>query len=124
LNHLRTLQGAALELATHLPLKQRLVNAYSKHLETLDTTTVPAALIGDIQALRAALTAHRPLPGESAVQATVRKLGQRDLEALAARLVTLYGDAARLGTLRIVEDTRADADDRQQSIPLSLQALA
>lgn len=123
MNHLRTLQAAALELATSLPLKQRLVNAFSKHLESLDTTTVPAALIEDLRVLRADLTAHRPLPGETAVQATVRKLGQRDLEALAARVVTLYGDAARLGTLRIVDDKR-DPDDRQQTMPLSMQALA
>jgi hypothetical protein len=114
-----------MELASSLPLKQRLASAYSKHLELLDATALPASLLPEYTALRAALTAHRPLPGEAAVQATVRKLGAADLDALSARIIALFGDASRAAALRLVEDSgRAAEDTAQTASSLSLQAMA
>lgn len=104
MNHLRSLHCAAIELASSVPLKQRLANAFSRHLAILDPTALPASLIPEYTALCSALTAHRPLPGETAVQATVRKLGAAELDALAARVVGLYGDASRLAGIRAVDE--------------------
>jgi hypothetical protein len=123
MNHVRTLHEAALELVSHLPLKQRLINAYSKHLENLEADLLPSAAADEWSRLRAELTAHTPMRGETAIQATVRKLSQAELEALAARILVLYRDAGSLGTLRVVEDTRA-SESAQTEIPLSFLARA
>jgi hypothetical protein len=65
------------------------------------------------------------LPGETAVQATVRKLGAADLDALSARIIALFGDASRVAGLRLVEDSGRDAEDTLQTTPsLSVQAMA
>ncbi len=124
--YVRTLHAAALELVSNLPLKQRLVNAYSKHLEQIDGSDMPAAVADAWMRLKANLTAHRPLSGESAVQATVRKLGAAELEALAARILGLCRDAATLGAIRVVEDPRRDREDvhPQEELPYSFLSRA
>jgi hypothetical protein len=122
--YVRTLHDAALELVSNLPLKQRLVNAYSKHLEHLDGSMMPASL-GEMWArLRADLTAQPTVSGESAVQATVRKLGSAELEALAGRILGLYRDAATVGALRVVEDPRRERADARAADDLPLSFLS
>ena len=123
MNHVRTLHAAALELVSHLPLKQRLINVYSKHLETLEVDLLPSAAADEWSRLQADLTAHAPMRGETAIQATVRKLSQSELEILAARILTLYRDAGSLGTLRVVEDTRF-SEGTPTDIPSSFLARA
>jgi hypothetical protein len=123
MNHVRTLHAAALELVSHLPLKQRLINAYSKHLEHLEADLLPSVAASEWSRLKTELTAHSPMKGETAIQATVRKLSAADLEALAARILVLYRDAGSLGTLRVVEDARP-SDSTQAEIPLSFLARA
>ena len=124
--YVRTLHDAALELVSNLPLKQRLVNSYSKHLEHIDSAAMPASVADLWSRLRADLTTQPPLSGESAVQATVRKLGAADLEALAARILVLYRDAATVGALRVVEDPRRDRDEArpQEELPFSFLSRA
>ena len=122
--YVRTLHDAALELVSNLPLKQRLTNAYSKHLESIDTALMPTAVAGVWARLKADLTSQPPLSGETAVQATVRKLGPADLEALAARILGLYRDAATVGALRVVEDPRRDRDVARAQEELTLGFLS
>jgi hypothetical protein len=93
------LHAATLELAKGTSLKQRLAVAFSKHLREIEATDLPAALQEQFIAIRDGLEAVRPLPGESAVQATVRKMSAAQADIYAARIVDLFGEVARATTL-------------------------
>ena len=93
------LHAATLELTKGTSLKHRLAIAFSKHLRDIDATELPTALQEQFLAIRQGLEAVRPLPGESAVQATVRKMSAEQADLYAARIVDLFGEAARATTV-------------------------
>ncbi|MBS0374932.1 MAG: hypothetical protein JSR73_10135 [Proteobacteria bacterium] len=97
------LHAAVLELAKSSPIKQRLTFAFSKHLSNVDATQLPATLRPEFLEIVQALEAVAPMPGESRVQATVRKMSAEDADLYAARIVVLFGEVARASTLRAVE---------------------
>jgi len=84
-----SLHKAALELAKPSPLKQRLIDAFTRHLLDLPPYEVPGDLRQDFEALRLSMTRIRPSPGESPVMATVRKMSIGEADACAARIVGL-----------------------------------
>ena len=84
-----SLHKAALELAKPSPLKQRLIDAFTRHLLDLPPYEVPAELRKDFEALRLSMTRVRPAPGESPVMATVRKMSIGEADACAVRIVEL-----------------------------------
>lgn len=85
------LQQALLELVKSTPQKQRLIAAFSKYLVEIDGTDLPPSVRPDFINLCGELEAMSPLPGETAVQATVRKMSMAEAEACAARVVSLVG---------------------------------
>lgn len=91
-----SLHKAALELAGPAPLKQRLTDAFTRHLLDLPPYEVPGDLRADLEALHHSMTRIRPVPGESAVVATVRKMSIGEAEACAARIVELLDTLHRL----------------------------
>jgi hypothetical protein len=68
------LEGAALSLARSGSIKDRLADAFRKHLVQVDVEELPEALRAPFRACRETLTRERPLRGEDAVRATVRKM--------------------------------------------------
>lgn len=56
---------------------------------------MPAALQEQFLEIRQGLESVRPLPGETAVQATVRKMSVDQANLVAARIVDLFGEVAR-----------------------------
>ncbi len=123
MNHGRTLHAATLELVSNLPLKQRLINAFTNHLQSLEPDHFHGALAADWARLHADLTAHRGVGREEAVVATVRKLSPSELEDLAGRIVRLYRDAAAAGpSLRMVENTGQAVAEDAQTLPLLFSA--
>jgi len=94
------LHAATLELAKGTPLKHRLAVAFSKHLREIEATELPASLQEQFIAIRDGLEAVRPMPGESAVQATVRKLSAEQADVYAARIVDLFHEVARTTSAR------------------------
>lgn len=91
-----SLHKAALELARSTPLKQRLTNAFTRHLLDLPTYEVPGELRADFEGLRQSMTRIQPAHGESAVVATVRKMSLGDADACAIRIVELLDKLHRL----------------------------
>ena len=89
------LHAATLELAKGTPLKHRLAIAFSKHLRDIEPTELPSALQEQFVAIRQGLESVRPMPGESAVQATVRKLSAEQADLYAARIVDLFHEVTR-----------------------------
>jgi hypothetical protein len=85
------------ELASAAPLKQRLICSYSKHLKELDSDELPSELRARFLKLSGQLTSVRPLRGESAVSATVRKMSNGEAEDAAQQIVRLFGELAQHG---------------------------
>ena len=89
------LEGAALSLARSGSIKDRLADAFRKHLVQVDVEELPEALRASFRACRETLTRERPLRGEDAVRATVRKMSSQEADEVAADVVRLYGALAR-----------------------------
>lgn len=125
------LHAATLELAKATPIKQRLTCAYSKHLKHIDASDLPPALRCEFHDLLRGLEAVAPLPGETPVQATVRKMSAEDADVVAARIVVLFGEVARISASRPPHEVEADAprrerysDDAANVVPLLYAAEA
>ena len=123
------LHAATLELAKATPIKQRLALAFSKHLKYIDAAQVPPALRAEFNDILHGLEAVPPLPGETPVQATVRKMSADDADLLAARIVVLFGEVARASSERTFDahsdEPRSDRfGDERSVVPLLYAAEA
>ena len=84
-------QGATLSLARAGALKERLTEAYRKHLCCIDETDLPREIREDFRSFNHALTRERPLlRGEDAVRATIRKMSNGEAEAAASSVVKMF----------------------------------
>jgi hypothetical protein len=89
-----SLHGAALEIASADSVKQRVTNAFSKHLEDMDVGSLPVELRPRYLDLVTRLTRVPPLRGETAVAATVRKMSNEEAAECAQQIVELLAEAA------------------------------
>jgi hypothetical protein len=85
------LESAVLTLAHSGTIKDRLADAFRNHLAHLSADDLPVALGADLRACHDALTRERPLRGEDAVRATVRKMSNEEADEVACRIVRLFG---------------------------------
>jgi hypothetical protein len=92
-----SLHKATLELAKSSALKQRLTDAFKRHLLDLPASELPGELRKDFEALRQSMTRIQPAHGECAVVATIRKMGIAEADACAARIVGLLDALHRMG---------------------------
>jgi hypothetical protein len=124
------LHAATLELAKATPIKQRLAHAFSKHLKHIDAAQLPASLRGEFHDILRGLESVQPMPGETPVQATVRKMSADDADLFATRIVVLFGEVARVAATRVLEADAADprldryGDDTRNVVPLLYAAEA
>ena len=89
------LEGAALSLVRSAPIKDRLADAYRNHLAFVRLEDLPEAVREDFRACHDALTRERPLRGEDAVRATVRKLSSNEADELACSVLRLFAALVR-----------------------------
>jgi hypothetical protein len=89
------LEGAALSLARSGPIKDRLADAYRNYLALVRVDELPEVLREEFRACRDALTRERPLRGEDAVRATVRKMSSSEADELACSVVRLFAAIVR-----------------------------
>jgi len=102
------LEGAALSLARSGAIKDRLADAYRNHLAFVRVEDLPEVVREEFRACHDALTRERPLRGEDAVRATVRKMSASEADELACTVVRLFAaivreyatDAAYVAALR------------------------
>lgn len=78
---------ATLELAKSTALKQRLADAFSRHLQDMPASDVPNELRADFESLCKRMIQVSPQRGETAVVATVRKMSQDEADACATRII-------------------------------------
>ena len=89
------LQGAAMSLARSGPIKDRLADAYRNHLAFVRAQDLPESLREEFRSCHDALTRERPLRGEDAVRATVRKMSASEADELACSIVRLFAAIVR-----------------------------
>ncbi len=78
------------------PIKQRLAVAYGTHLAAVRSDEVPREIRDEFLALVSSLSSVCPQRGETAVQASVRKMSDHDAATHALRIVNLMGSIVRL----------------------------
>jgi hypothetical protein len=89
-------QAAALALARAGSIKERLVEAYRKHLSLVPEDELPIELRDEFRTFNETLTREPPLfRGEDAVRATVRKMSCEQATEVASAVVRMYGALSR-----------------------------
>lgn len=107
-----TFFSATLILASAAPIKQRLADAYANHLARVDESELPKEIRDEYVRLERSLSAIPPMRGETAVQATVRKMSDREASSYAMQIVNLFGAITRLQSQHRVPLLRAvNSDD-------------
>lgn len=84
------LQRAILRLSQDGSIKDRLADAYATHLIGLDADELPAEVREALEELNFAMHREVPLPRESAIRASVRKMSNQEAGHLAARVVLMF----------------------------------
>lgn len=88
------LEGAVLTLARSGTIKDRLTDAFRNHLAHLNADDLPDSLRAEFRACHDTLTRERPLRGEDAVRATVRKMSKEEADEVACSVVRIFGAVA------------------------------
>jgi hypothetical protein len=86
---------ATLELVRSTPIKQRLVQAYRRHLVSLPEDQLPHEVRDTFKQILGSLSSVRPLKGEDAVAASVRKMSIQEADDCAALIIELFGVTCR-----------------------------
>ena len=102
--------AATSTLASNGPIKHRLCEAYRMHLANLETEEIPKEIREEFCSLSHCLSSVPPLRGETAVQATVRKMSDTEAGGVAMRIVNMLGIIARNQTA-VRPKLRAVGDD-------------
>lgn len=92
--------AATAVLASAGPIKHRLVEAYRIHLAALEQDELPKEIREEFCSLTTCMSCVRPLRGETAEQATVRKMSDREAGNIAMRIVNMLGVIARTQTVQ------------------------
>jgi hypothetical protein len=82
---------ATLELVRSTPIKQRLVRAYRRFLAPLPADEVPIEVREPYGQVMRSLCGVKPLRGEDAVAASVRKMSNQEADECAAQIVEIFG---------------------------------
>ncbi|HTD12562.1 MAG TPA: hypothetical protein VK676_10875 [Steroidobacteraceae bacterium] len=85
------LQGAVLTLVRSGTIKDRLAEAFRNHLAHLNADDLPDCARAEFRACHDTLTRERPLRGEDAVRATVRKMSTEEADEVACSVVRIFG---------------------------------
>jgi hypothetical protein len=88
--------SAAQLLSSSGPIKQRLSLAYTTHLAGLNLEELPREFREEFISIGASLSMVKPLRGETAIQASIRKMSDFEASAHALRIVNLLGALVRM----------------------------
>jgi hypothetical protein len=92
---LEQLEGAALTLARSGTIKDRLTYAYRNYLALMNADELPAGVREEFLTCHDSLTRERPLRGEDAIRATVRKMSDREANQIAGSVVHMFAALIR-----------------------------
>ena len=104
-----SLHFATLELVRSTPIKQRLMGAFRRHLRFIPADQLPAEARAPFKQVTDLLQGVRPMRGEDAVAASVRKLSNQEAEDCATSIVEIFGLTSRA----MLQNARSSAGVRQ-----------
>lgn len=111
-------RAAAVVLARSGTVKERLNAAYRCELADIDVEALPDEVRRDFIELRDALTREKPLRGEDAVTATIRKLSAQDADEIASRMIDIFARLSGVTTALPLRAVAPSAQPTAQVIPL------
>ena len=88
--------SAAQQLSSAGPIKQRLAIAYTRHLSTISCDEIPREYREEFMAIGSSLSKVTPLRGETAIQASIRKMSDFEAAGHAQRIISLMGALIRM----------------------------
>jgi hypothetical protein len=103
------LESATLLLARAGAIKDRLNGAWLQCLANIDTEDVPRDLRLQFLELSHAMQRERPLRGEDAVRATIRKMSNEEAESQAALIVRMFCRMTRQQELELPMPSQTSA---------------
>lgn len=104
--------AATTVLASAGPIKHRLVAAYCTHLAELQEDDLPKEIREEFCSLCSCMSCVPPLRGETAEQATVRKMSDIEAGRVAMRIVNMLGVITKTqGTQRTPKLRAVNSDD-------------
>jgi hypothetical protein len=120
--------GAVRILVGQGSVKQRLIDAYRRHLASLYATDVPDTIAADFAALHTTLHNAHAAGGLSAPEVAVRKMSDKDAADQAARILDMYASLSELRErervqaprLRVVGERLDNGDDDDDGAPAFL----
>jgi hypothetical protein len=92
------LHQATVKLSQSGPIKDRLADAYATYLSNIDASDIPDRHRDGFIELHTALNRERPLPRESVVRASVRKMSTEEADRHAALVVHAFASLARVSS--------------------------
>jgi hypothetical protein len=92
------LHQAMVKLSQSGPIKDRLADAYTTFLSNIDASDIPERYRSEFIELHTALNRERPLPRESVVRASVRKMSSEEADRHAALVVHAFAALARVSS--------------------------
>jgi|SRR5688572_8282344 len=95
------LESATLLLARGGSIKDRLDGAWRQYLANIEAEDVPREVRLQFLELSGAMQRERPLRGEDAVRATIRKMSNEDAERHAAHIVRMFCKMTRQQELEL-----------------------
>jgi hypothetical protein len=84
------LESATLQLTRSGAIKDRLSDAWRNNLANIEVEDVPRELRLQFLELSSSMQRERPLRGEDAVRATIRKMSNEEAERHAANIVRMF----------------------------------
>jgi hypothetical protein len=103
--------AATTVLASVGPIKHRLAEAFREHLADLEADELPREIREEFTSLSDNLCCVHPMRGETAIQATVRKMSDMEAGSYAVRIVGMLGVLARLQAAQRAPKLRAVGED-------------
>jgi hypothetical protein len=95
------LESATLLLARGGTIKERLDKAWRQFLANIETEDVPREVRSQFRELSTAIQRERPLRGEDAVRATIRKMSNEEAEGHATNIVRMFCRVTRQQELEL-----------------------
>ena len=94
-DHVERFHAALIVLAGHGHVKQRLIEAFEKHLADIDEDDLPIAVKQSFADLRREMHRVAPSHGEGPICASVRKMSLEEAGDCAGRIATVFAEVAR-----------------------------
>jgi len=95
------LESATVLLTRSNAIKDRLNDAWRLYLSSIDPDDVPREIRLQFLDLASSMQRERPLRGEDAVRATIRKMSNEDAERHAAQIVRIFCRMSRQQELEL-----------------------